>query len=313
MKAVFLDQATFGIPTPSPSLVSEFVCYDDTAQDDNLIITRCQDADIIITNKVPINENTIKNLPNLKLVQISATGINNVDKSALDARQIALQNVAGYAHISVPEHTIMLILNAMRALVHYHTAVIDGTWQQSGQFCLHNTPILDLHGKTLGIIGAGTIGKKVGEIAKSFGMRVLYAEHQHKPPRNQDYTAFDDVLAVSDIISLHTPLTDKTYHLINDKTLTKMHKKPLIVNTARGDVVDSHTIVKAIKADTILGYATDVFCQEPPQNDPLLTLKDHPRVIFSPHNAWASQQAQTTLWQILCQNVDRFITIYQKY
>lgn len=307
MKAVFLDRATFNIDTPAPQALGEFVCYDGTPQDDQTIIERCLDADIIITNKVQIHRTIIQQLPKLKLVQVAATGVNNVDQAALDDHDIVLQNVADYSYVSVPEHTLGLILNAMRATNYYHRCATDGTWQASGQFCLNDVPILDLYDKTLGIIGAGTIGKKVAKIAQAFGLKVLFAERQGRPPRDDRYSVFDEVLANSDIISLHTPLTCDTYHLINDDTIAKMHKRPLIVNVARGDVVDSHAIVKALNNDKILGYASDVFAHEPPKDDPLFDLIDHPRVIFTPHNAWSSDHAQRTLWQILCQRIDDFV------
>ena len=169
-------------------------------------------------------------------------------------------------------------------------------------------PLIDLEDKTLGIIGVGTIGKRVTEIAKAFGMKVLWAEHQGKAPRNEDYTDFDTVLETSDVISLHCPLTEQTQHLINQDTLAKMKKKPLLVNVARGGVVDSQALSDAVKNDQIMGYATDVFEQEPTtKDDPLLQLADHPRVIFSPHNAWGSKAAQEKLWDILSGQVSDFI------
>ena len=204
--------------------------------------------------------------------------------------------------------TFMLMLNAMRAGLYYHQKVIDGTWQQNGNFCLLDIPLIDLEDKILGIIGVGTIGKRVTQIAKAFGMQVLWAEHQGKAPRNNDYTAFDEVLERCDILSLHCPLTDATKHLINKDTLAKMTNRPLLVNVARGAIVDNQAVVDAINDEKIFGYATDVFAQEPiADNDPLLTLSDHPRVIFSPHNAWGSLAAQKTLWDILSEQVSDFI------
>jgi glycerate dehydrogenase len=165
-----------------------------------------------------------------------------------------------------------------------------------------------LEDKTLGIIGVGTIGKRVTQIARAYGMTVLWAEHQGQTPRNEDYTAFDEVLARSDVISLHCPLNEDTKHLINKDTLAKMQKQPLIVNVARGGIVDSQALTGAVNNEQILGYASDVFEAEPiTEDDPLLSLKDHPRVIFSPHNAWGSESAQLTLWRILSKQVSAFI------
>ena len=310
MKAVFLDRATFSsdLELKPPNGLSDYQVYEQTPNDAQTIIERCQHADIIITNKVKLTAEVIAQLPKLKLIQLTATGMDNVDKAACDRQGIALQNVAGYAVKSVPEHTLMLILSTMRASRHYHNQVVQGDWQTDGRFCLLGTPLIDLEGKTLGIIGYGTIGKRVAEIANVFGMRVLIAEHQGRVPRNSDYTAFDDVLGKSDIITLHCPLTAATHHLINDETIAKMAKQPLIVNVARGSVVDSGAVVDAVNAGKILGYASDVFEDEPIRDDdPLLTLRDHPRVMLTPHNAWGSVNAQLTLWSILCEQVQRFI------
>lgn len=310
MQAVFLDKGTFsdGIDLPAPTGVSDYITYNDTPADTDTIIERCKDADIIITNKVKIGADVIAKLPKLKLIQLTATGMNNVDQDSCDKNNVALYNVAGYAVKSVPEHTFMLMLTAMRAGIHYHQKVADGTWLANGNFCLLDIPLIDLEDKTLGIIGVGTIGKRVTEIARAFGMTVLWADHQGQAPRNEDYTAFDDVLARADVISLHCPLNEQTQHLINKDTLAKMTKKPLIVNVARGGIVDSQALAEAINNEQIIGYASDVFEQEPIANDdPLLTLADHPRVIFSPHNAWGSKSAQETLWQMLSKQVGEFI------
>jgi len=313
MQAVFLDKGTFseGIDLPAPTGISDYVTYNDTPKDTAVILERCKDADIIITNKVQINAEVISKLPKLKLIQLTATGVNNVDQEACKKHGITLYNVAGYAVKSVPEHTFMLMLNAMRAGIYYHQKVSDGTWQAKGDFCLLDIPLIDLEDKTLGIIGVGTIGKRVTEIARAFGMNVLWAEQQGRAPRNDDYTAFEDVLTQSDVLSLHCPLNTQTQHLINADTLAKMTKQPLIVNVARGGIVDSQALTDAINNEQIIGYASDVFEQEPiANNDPLLSLKNHPRVIFSPHNAWGSKSAQETLWQMLSKQVADFIETY---
>ena len=311
MRAVFLDKGTFsdGVDLPAPAGVTDYITYDDTPADSDLIIERCQDAEIIFTNKVQITAEVIAKLPKLKLIQLTATGMNNVDQEACKEHNVTLYNVAGYAVKSVPEHTFMLMLNAMRAGIHYHQKVVDGTWQDNGNFCLLDVPLVDLEDKTLGIIGVGTIGKRVTEIARAFGMTVLWAEHQGRAPRNDDYTAFDEVLAQADVISLHCPLNEYTQHLINKDTLAKMTKQPLLINVARGGIVDSQALADAVHNEQILGYGSDVFEQEPiTTDDPLLSISDHPRVIFSPHNAWGSKSAQETLWQMLSEQVADFIS-----
>ena len=310
MQAVFLDKGTFSdnVELLAPIGVTDYITYNETTQNNDLIIERCQHADIIITNKVQISADVIAKLPKLKLIQLTATGMNNVDQDACDENGIALYNVAGYAVKSVPEHTFMLMLNAMRAGLYYHNKVTDGTWVEDGNFCLLDIPLIDLEDKTLGIVGVGTIGKRVSEIARAFGMTVLWAEHQGRTPRNDDYTAFDEVLACADVISLHCPLKDDTKHLINKDTLAKMTKKPLLINVARGGIVDSQALIDAIHSEQILGYGSDVFEQEPiAADDPLLALSEHPRVIFSPHNAWGSKSAQETLWKMLSKKVSDFI------
>lgn len=310
MKAVFLDTATFcdQISLDAPGGVTDYQTYPTTPQDIAIIAKRCQDADIIITNKVKITDELIAKLPNLKLVQITATGTDNVDKAACQAKGIQVQNVAGYSVDSVAEHTFMLMLTAMRAGLHYHTQATDGTWQKDGKFCLVDTPILDIKGRTLGIIGYGNIGTTVADIASAFGMTVLKAERQHKSPRDDSYTAFDEVLAVSDVITLHCPLTDDTRHLVNDAFIAKLGNTPLLINVARGAVVNSESVVKGLNSGKLLGYATDVFeCEPFLDNEPLIALKNHPRTFFTPHNAWASMNAQHRLWQILKGNVEKFI------
>lgn len=310
MKAVFLDQGTFldTVDLPAPAGITDYTTYDSTPQQADIIIERSQDADILIVNKIDLDAAILKQLPRLKLVQLTATGTDNIDKNACDELGITLYNVAGYAVKSVPEHTLMLILSAMRATLHYHQAATDGTWQQDGSFCLMDYPLIDLEGKTLGIIGVGNIGKKVSHIAKAFGMTVLWAEHQGKASRDNQYTAFDEVLTQSDVITLHCPLTEATKHLINANTLAKMSKNPLVVNVARGGVVDSQAMTDAVNSGQVLGYASDVFEQEPfATDDPLLSLANHPRVVFSPHNAWGSVAAQETLWQMLSQQVSDWI------
>ncbi|WP_435979341.1 D-2-hydroxyacid dehydrogenase [Psychrobacter sp. DM4] len=310
MHAVFLDKGTFseGIDLPAPAGITDYITYDETPNDTKTIAQRCSDADIIIANKVKISAKVIAQLPKLKLIQLTATGMNNVDQQACMAHDVTLYNVAGYAVKSVPEHTFMLMLNAMRGGIYYHQKAADGTWRDNGNFCLLDTALIDLEDKTLGIIGVGTIGKRVTEIARAFGMRVLWAEHQGRTPRNAEYMAFDDVLATADVISLHCPLNEDTQHLINVNTLAKMTKRPLLVNVARGGIVDTRALADALSGEQIIGYASDVFEQEPiAADDPLLDFSTHPRVIFSPHNAWGSKSAQETLWQILSTQVAEFI------
>ncbi len=316
MKAVLLDEKRFlnGLELPMPEKVSEYVTFEKTPQDNKIIIERCQDADIMISGSLRIEREVIEALPNLKLIQLSSSGMNTVDQEACKEHNVTLYNASAFAAKAVPEHTFMLMLNALRASVHYHQKVVDGSWRKDRSSQINQAPMIDVEGLTLGIIGVGTVGKRVTEIAKAFGMTVLWAEHQGKKPRNEDYIDFDTMLAAADVISLHCPLTPETKHLINKDTLAKMTKKPLVVNVARGAVVDSKAMAKAVADDQILGYATDVFEKEPiAKDDPLLKLAEdqHPRVIFSPHIASGSKNAHYKLWQIVQEQVNEFIENYK--
>lgn len=310
MKAVFLDRDTFS-PEPglsAPSGLTDWQVYQQTADDTEEIVARLAGADIAVTNKVRLGREVLAQLPQLKMIQVTATGINNIDSATCAEFGIKVMNVDGYSTTSVSEHTFMLMLAAMRGIYHYHQAVISGAWQQDGKFCLNDLPLLDLQGKTLGVVGVGHIGRKVSEIARVFGMQVLWAERLHKPPRSADYCAFETVFAQADIITLHCPLTPETQGLINQQTLAFCQRQPLLINVARGPVVDSRAVVDALNDGRLSGYASDVFVSEPPKEDELLlTLKNHPRVLFTPHQAWASMAAQQKLWHIVCKQITAFV------
>lgn len=308
MKAVFLDRDTFAkdIDLPAPDGVDEWQVHGRTAAAE--VIERLQDADIAVVNKVVLDAYILGQLPNLKFIQVTATGTNNIDHEAAKRQGIVVQNVAGYSVESVAEHTMAMILAAMRGLKPYHQAVTDGSWQTDGRFCLTEPLIFDLYDKTLAIIGMGDIGQEIDKRAKAFGMKVLWAERRGKAPRDARYTPFEDALAQADIVSLHCPLTDDTQHLINAETIALMQKKPLLMNAARGAVIEPQAVVEAVENGQLLGVVTDVFEQEPPASDePLLRLANHPRVLFTPHVAWASIGAQKKLWSILRQQVSEFV------
>lgn len=308
MKAVILDRNTLSeqLELTVPQGVTEWVVYQSTTPEQ--VLQHLQGAQIAITNKVKLRREHLQQLPSLKLIQLTATGTDNIDKEAAQELGIEVKNVVGYSTESVAEHFFMLLLAAMRGLKPYHIAVEKGDWQADGRFCLTEPSILDLHTRTLGIIGIGNIGKAITERAKAFGMRVLWAEHQGKAPRNADYTPFEEVLAQSDIISLNCPLTPVTHHLINTETIARMSRKPLLINVARGAVVDPQAIYDALQQGKLLGFATDVFEQEPPvDTDPLLKLATHPRVLLTPHVAWASEFALEKLWTKVKEQVEAFI------
>ena len=308
MKAVFLDRNTLSshMELSVPEGVTQWVIYESTRPEE--VITHLAGADIAITNKVKIRREHLKQLPQLKLIQLTATGMDNIDTQAAKELGIEVKNVVGYSTESVAEHFFMLMLASLRGLKPYHTAVETGVWQADGRFCLTEPTLLDLHTRTLGIIGVGHIGKAITERAKAFGMRVLWAEREGKDPRNSDYTPFDQVLAQSDVLSLNCPLTPETHHLICKRTLAKMQRKPLLINVARGAVVDPQAVYDALQQDKLLGFATDVFEQEPPRkDDPLMQLAQHPRVLLTPHVAWASQYALDKLWKKVKEQIEQFI------
>ena len=289
-----------------PQGVTQWVVYESTSPEQ--LLTHLAGADIAITNKVKIRREHLEQLPQLKFIQLTATGMDNIDTQAAKELGIEVKNVVGYSTESVAEHFFMLMLASLRGLKPYHTAVETGVWQADGRFCLTEPTLLDLHTRTLGIIGVGNIGKAITERAKAFGMRVLWAEREGKAPRNSDYTPFDQVLAQSDVLSLNCPLTPETRHLICERTLAKMQRKPLLINVARGAVIDPQAVYDALQQDKILGFATDVFEQEPPRkDDPLMQLAQHPRVLLTPHVAWASQYALDKLWKKVKEQIEQFI------
>lgn len=312
MKAVLLDEERFAqeVELTTPEKLSELIRYRGTPQDNSVIIERCQDADIMIVGSLRIEREVIESLPNLKLIHLTSVGTNQVDIEACNDNGVKVLNSPGFATATVAEHTFMLLLNAMRAGVNYHNKVMDGSWKQKGRAGVVQADVIDLEGLTLGLIGLGDIGKRVSKIAEAYGMKVLWAERKGNKPRNSDYTDFATVLAQSDVLSLHCPLTKETKHLIDADAITKMTKNPVVVNVARGQVVDTQAMAQAIKDERVSGFATDVFEQEPADDsDPIVQLakQSHPRVILSPHIGAGSKASQVKLWQVLTQQINKFV------
>jgi glycerate dehydrogenase len=264
-------------------------------------------ATIAIVNKVPLREDMLAKLPKLRMIAVAATGTDNVDIAACKARGIVVSNVRGYAEHTVPEHAFCLILALRRNLLAWREDVKRGKWQQAERFCLSGHPVEDLHGSTLGIFGEGSIGQGVARLARGFGMHVLFADHA--PPKAPDvkFTPADEVLARSDVISLHLPLNEETRNLIGTAQLAKMKRSALLINTARGGLVDEHALAEALRAGTIAGAGFDVLSVEPPQDgNPLLEL-DLPNFILTPHVAWSGRQAMQALADQLMDNVEDFV------
>lgn len=274
------------------------------------VIERLAGATIAITNKVPIDAASIAALPELKMIAISATGTNNVDLDACRERGIVVSNIRGYAGHTVPEHVMALLLALSRNLVAWRESLQAGGWQRSEQFCLFDHPIRDLHGATLGLIGAGTLGNGVARLAEAFGMRVLRAERKGAVVIRPGYTAFGEVLAEADAISLHCPLTADTLNLIGESELQMMKPSALLINTARGGIVDEAALIRALKAGWIGGAGFDVITAEPPPaGHPMLdpALLALPNFLLTPHVAWSSRPAMQTLADQLIDNIEAFV------
>ncbi|BEU27144.1 D-2-hydroxyacid dehydrogenase [Paraburkholderia sp. 22B1P] len=307
-KIVFLDRATLApqIRLTRPSFEHEFIEYDHTQADQ--VASRLEGATIAITNKVPLTADTLARLPSLKLVAVAATGTDCVDKEACEKHGIRVSNIRGYAVNTVPEHTFALMLALRRNLIAYRDDVLNGEWQKSGQFCFFNHAIHDLGGMTLGIIGEGVLGQRVAEIGKAFGMRALFAAHKGREGLGPLYTPWDEVLATSDIITIHSPLTPQTRGMLSMVEFRAMRRKPLIINTARGGLVDEDALVRALDEGLISGIGFDVLSGEPPADDnPLMHIAKRPNVIVTPHVAWASDEAQQALADQLMDNIARFV------
>lgn len=309
MKIVFLDSTAIPkhISIPRPSFEHTWTEYDHTSSAET--IERAKDADIVITSKVIFDRETLKQLPKLKLIAITATGTNNVDLVAAEEMGIAVRNVTGYSSTTVPEHVMGLIFALKHSLAGWLRDQREAKWSESKQFCYFDYPITDVRGSTLGVFGKGCLGTEVGRLANAVGMKVLYAEHKDATVCREGYTPFDEVLKQADIVTLHCPLTETTKNLINADTLSKMKKGAFLINTGRGPLIDELALVDALKTGHLGGAALDVMVKEPPEKDnPLiLAAKTMPNLIITPHIAWASDSAVTTLVGKVMQNIEEFV------
>ena len=246
-------------------------------------------------------------LPEIRMVAVCATGTNNVDLDYCRSHGIAVTNIGNYAVHSVPEHVFMMVLALRRNFPGYNEDVRHGLWQQSDQFCLYTRPIMDLHGSTLGVIGHGTLGKAVARLGEAFGMRVLISEHKGASQVRPGYSSFDTVLTECDVVTLHCPLTPATQNIIGTAELKKMRRQALLINTARGGLVDEAALVNALRQGDIGGAGFDVLTTEPPRaGNPLLDL-NMPNFILTPHVAWASRNAMQIMADQLIDNIEAFV------
>lgn len=270
---------------------------------------RLAEATVAIVNKLSIDAALMARLPRLQLVAVAATGTNNVDLAAARERGIAVCNIQGYAVHTLPEHVFSLLLALSRNLLAYRQSLQQGRWQRSGQFCFFDHPIRDLHGATLGVIGGGSLGHGVVRLAEAFGMRVLQAERKGAAAVRPGYHDFATVLKEADALTLHCPLTPETRHLIAAAELRAMKPSALLINTARGGLVDEAALATALQQGWIAGAGFDVLSTEPPADDhPLLApeLLAAPNFLLTPHVAWASAPAMQALADQLIDNIEAF-------
>nr|WP_320125373.1 D-2-hydroxyacid dehydrogenase [uncultured Shewanella sp.] len=307
MKIVVLDGETLNpgdLSWQSLTELGEFTCFSRTAGAD--VVVRAQGAEIILTNKTPLNAETLAQLPALKYIGVLATGTNVVDIAAAKAQGIVVTNVPAYAPDAVAQMVFAHILHHTQAVAAHHQAVVDGQWVSCQDFCFTLMPLQSLKGKTLGLIGYGDIGQQVGTLALAFGMKVLVNTRSviKDLPQGATWVTRETVLSESDIISLHCPLTPETEQFINQQTLALMKPNALLINTARGGLIDEAALAAALSQNRLFA-GVDVLSTEPPSADnPLLHA---PNISISPHNAWATKQARQNLLNIATANLTAYL------
>jgi len=302
---VFLERNTFNVPFRRPAFAHEWSEFGETAPGE--VVERLAPATIAICNKLPLRAETLSQLPKLKLIAVAATGVDNVDLAYCRSHDIAVCNTRGYAVHSLPEHALMLMLALRRNLIAYRNDVKAQRWHEAKQFCLLDHPIGDLRGATLGVVGFGTLGKSMAQLGRAIGMEVLVAEHKNATAVRDSPTGFQEVLRRSDVLSLHCPLTEETKNLIGAEELAQMKAGAILINTARGGLIDDHALIESLKNGRLAGAGIDVLRNEPPRDgNPLLEV-DLPNLIVTPHNAWASRQAMQTLADQLVDNLEAFV------
>ena len=299
---VFLDRDSLKAKVRKPARAEAYVEHAKTSPDE--VVARLQGATVAITNKVPLRADALRQLPQLKMIAVAATGYDVIDVPYCREAGIAVANIRNYAVHTVPEHAFALILALRRNLLAYRADVEAGVWQRSDQFCFLTHDIGDLHGSTLGIIGEGAIGQGTAAIARGFGMRVLFADHEPPKVEGVQFTPFDQVIGESDVISLHCPLTPSTRNIIGLEQMRSMKRSALLINTSRGGLVDEAALIRALDEGLIAGAGFDVLTTEPPRNGhPLLEIRRHD-FILTPHVAWASDGAMQFLADQLIDNID---------
>lgn len=309
MKLVILERNSVGtdVDVSCFEKFGEVTCYPNTVAANTS--ERVKDADIILANKAPLNESTLKDAPNVKLICLLATGFDNVDLAYCKSRSIKVTNVVNYCTSTVAQHTLLLALALSEKIAFYDDYVKSGAYSAQDRFSNFDRTFYDLEGKTWGIIGMGTIGRRVAGLAQAFGCRVIFYSASGKSTCT-DYkrVEFDTLLQESDILSLHCPLSDRTRGLIDKDALLKMKETAILVNVARGPVVDTQALYDALIANQIAGAGLDVLEREPMTKDnPLAQIKDSTKLIITPHMAWASVESRTHMVQEVVKNIEAFL------
>lgn len=309
MKLVFLDTKTIGedIGLSAYDALGEVVKYGFSTLEE--IPERVKDADVLIVNKIAINEQTIGNAKNLKLVCVTATGTNNLDKEYLKKRGIAWRNVAGYSTESVTQHTFALLFYLLEKIRYYDDYVKDEKYINDTVFTHFAEHFNEVNGKTWGIIGLGTIGRRVADIAKAFGARVIYYSASGSPAQEgYEQVDFETLLTTSDIVSVHAPLNEYTKDLMDREAFAKMKKTAIFLNLGRGPIVVEQDLYEALETGEIAAAGLDVLCEEPmSETNPLAKIKDSKKLIITPHIAWASVEARNRLMQIIIEQIREFL------
>jgi len=307
MKAVFLDTLTLGSDvdlSPLEQVTGGLTCYDRTAP--KQVVERIQGFDTVLVNKVVLGREHFDACPELKTIAVVATGLNNIDRAAAKEHGITVMNVTNYGRSTVAQHTMALILALATRLVDYDKDVRAGRWGQSSMFCLMDHPIMELEGRTLGVVGYGDLGQGVVERAKAFGMNIVLGARPGQATGEVDgypRIPLDELLPKVDVLSLHCLLTDDTRNMIGARELKMMKKEALLINTSRGGLVDEQALADALRAGTIGGAGFDVLTEEPPRNGNALLADDIPNLIVTPHSAWASREARQRIVEITASNL----------
>lgn len=293
---VFLDRATLpeDIEPDFSAVAGTYVAHDRTETQQTA--DRLKTATIAITNKVRIGSAELEAAPELRLIVVAATGTDCVDVPACSLRGISVCNVRDYAQATVPEHVFALILGLRRSIGAYHGSVQRGRWQEAGQFCYFDYPVDNLSGQVLGVMGSGALGSRVAELGRAFGMEVLFAGRRGDLAPQHPRTPFPEVLQRADVISLHLPLTSDSRGLLSAGEFNQMARRPIVINTARGPLIDEIALLEALNTGQVSGAGIDVAMPEPPpEGGALMQIARHSRAIVTPHVAWAGRQAIHTL------------------